>query len=227
MYAADPRLSSVALRTLDAVDMIDSSPPGDYVPGNSAIYPDTEFAETMKSVAQMIRMDLGLEAATVDLGGWDTHENQAYGGSPDQGYFANLVKELADGMHAFWSDLLEWHGRLTVVVMSEFGRRVRENHNLGTDHGHGGLMMVLSSNVRERKVYGTWPGLAQNQLFESVDVAATTDFRSVIGEILRARRGVTPTTLAELFPGYNFGSPVGFFLDPGQQAMARDWSLFE
>ncbi len=227
MYAADPRLSGVANRTLDAVDLIDANPTGDYVPGNGTVYPDTDFAETLKSVAQIIRMNLGLEAATVDLGGWDTHEYQANNGSPHQGYFANNAKQMADGLHAFWSDLLEYHGRLTVVVMSEFGRRVRENDNLGTDHGHGGLMMVLSSNVLEKKIYGAWPGLAQGQLFESVDVAATTDFRSVIGEILKARRGVSDSTLATLFPGHTY-APAGFFLDPNQQTnRAAGWDMFE
>src|SRR5690606_16929918 len=140
----DLRLAGLAQRTLDAVDVVDANPPGDYVPGNGAVYPDTGFSRTMKSVAQMIRMGVGLEAATVDLGGWDTHENQASGANPASGYFANQVQQLSDGLHAFWSDLLEWHGKLTIVVMSEFGRRVRENSNLGTDHGHGGLMMVLS-----------------------------------------------------------------------------------
>jgi len=224
MYDGDPRLQSLARRTLDAVDTIDGNPPGDYVPGNGVTYPDTDFANTLTSVAQLIRMGVGLEAATVDLGGWDTHENQASYNNPSQGYFAAHVQELADGLHAFWSDLQEWHGRLTIIVMSEFGRRLRENSNLGTDHGHGGLMMVVSSNVREQKVYGAWPGLSYEQLFENVDVAATTDFRSVIAEVLKARRGVDDVALASLFPGFPFGPPVGFFLN--HEAAVRDWSLF-
>lgn len=225
MYSADPRLGNIALRMLDATDIIDSNPVAAYVPGNGATYADTDFSNRMKAIAQLIRMDVGLEATTIDLGGWDTHENQASGSNPAQGYFANLVRELSEGMYSFWSDLQEWHGRLTLVVMSEFGRRVRENDNLGTDHGHGGLMMVLSSNVRQRKIYGTWPGLATEQLFESVDLATTTDFRSVFSEILKARRGVTDTQLAALFPGFVPTEPVGFFLDPGHSRI-NDWSLF-
>lgn len=164
--------------------------------------------------------------ATVDLGSWDTHENKASSADPVTGYFANQVQQLANGLHAFWSDLTEWHGKMTVVIMSEFGRRVRESSNLATDHGHGGLMMVLSSNVHERKVYGAWPGLAQEQLFESVDVQATTDFRNVIVEILKARRGVTGEQLATFLPGYTFNDPTGFFIDPNPPAAARDLSLF-
>lgn len=227
MYAGDPRLSGLAERTLDAMDIVDSNPPGNYTPGNNVTYPNTNFSNALRSLAQIIRMQVGLEAATVDLGGWDTHENQASGSNPAEGYFANLVREMSEGLHAFWSDLQDQHGRLTIVIMSEFGRRVRENNSRGTDHGHGGLMGVISANVREKKIYGTWPGLAQGQLFESVDVQMTTDFRTVIAEVLRARRGVSPTEIAALFPDFSFGAPVGFFLDPGAPTAASDWSLFQ
>src|SRR5690606_4537143 len=106
-----------ARRMMDATDMIDSNPLGTYVPGHSAVYPDTDFSNRIKSLAQIIRMNAGLEAATIDLGGWDTHENQASGSNPANGYFANLVKQLSDGLYAFWTDLQDFHGRLTVVVM--------------------------------------------------------------------------------------------------------------
>lgn len=227
MYNADPAIGNIALRTLDAVDVVESSPSGEYQPKNGATYPSTDFSRKIKSIAQLIRMGVGLEAATLDLGGWDTHENQANYNSPAQGYFANLSKELADGLLAFWTDMQDFHGKITLVVMSEFGRRVRENKSRGTDHGHGGLMMVLSSNVRAKRVYGRWPGLAQEQLFESVDVASTTDFRSVFSEILKMRRGVTGTELAELFPGFTYNKAVGFFIPEGTSTAADNWSLFE
>jgi len=228
MYAADPLIGGVALQTLDAADIVEAAPDEDYVPKNGAVYPNTDFAKKTRSVAQLIRMELGMEAATIDLGGWDTHENQSNGNSnPSQGYFANMAKQLADGLLAFWTDLQDYHGRITVVVMSEFGRRLRENNSRGTDHGHGGLMMVLSANVREKKVYGRWPGLAQEQLFESVDVDATTDFRAVLAEILRARRGVGLQEIAQLFPGFNYDKNVGFFLPEGASTAAKDWNLFE
>src|SRR5690606_1200170 len=110
--------------------------------------------------------------ATVDFGGWDTHENQASGSNPTTGRFAGLIGDLSSALMAFWSDLSDFHGRLTVVVMSEFGRRLRENNNIGTDHGHGGTMLVLNSGIQQKKVWGTWPGLAYEQLFGNEDLDA-------------------------------------------------------
>lgn len=225
MYGADPAIGPTAIRTLDALDVVASSPSGTYVPQNGAVYPDTGFARSMRSVAQLLRMQVGMEAATVDLGGWDTHENQTGWNDPSGGYFGSQAKQLADGLRAFWTDLRDHHGRLTVVVMSEFGRRLRENRSRGTDHGHGGLMMVLSANVREKRVFGQWPGLAQEQLFESVDVASTTDFRAVLSEVLRMRRGVNLSELDELFPGFRYTSGLGFFVPEGDATAAKNWQL--
>lgn len=227
MYGNDPLIGPTALRTLDAIDVVESSPDKDYVPRNGANYGNSAFAKRLQSIAQLLRMEVGLEAATVDLGGWDTHENQVAWNDPTSGYFANLTRELSDGLRAFWTDLRDFHGRLTVVVMSEFGRRLRENDSRGTDHGHGGLMMVMNSNIRERRVFGQWPGLAQEQLFESVDVASTTDFRAVLSEVLRMRRGASLQQIADIFPDYNFDKGLGIFIPEGLPTAAKDWNLFE
>lgn len=225
MYAGDPVIGPTAIRTLDALDVVAASPSTDYVPRHGAVYANTDFSRRMRSIAQLIRMDVGMEACTVDLGGWDTHENQA-GSDPAAGYFANLSQQLADGMRAFWTDLRDYHGRITVLVMSEFGRRVRENSSRGTDHGHGGLMMVLSANVREKRVFGEWPGLAQGQLFESVDVETTTDFRAVLSEVLRMRRNVPLSELDELFPNFNYSTGLGVFVPAGQSTAATGWAEY-
>lgn len=219
MYATHPDLSDMALGTLDAVDLLEGNPAGDYTPRNGAVYPGGEFGDDLKSLAQMLRLDIGLDSATIDFGGWDTHENQCNSGNAASGYLADRFKQVSDGLHAFWTDLLEYHGRLTVVVVSEFGRRLRENDNTGTDHGHGGLMMVLSSSIRQKRIWGTWPGLATDQLFERNDVQSTTDYRQVLAELLMARRGLT--SAASVFPGYVYPKPVGFFLS-GTSAV-DDW----
>lgn len=212
-------LGDAGLNALDLGDLFTANPPTDYEAPNGTEYPNTGMGRTLKNVAQLIRLELGLTAATVDFGGWDTHESQA-GGDPTTGYFAGLVQELCEALHAFWNDLNDYHGRVTVAMVSEFGRRVRENDNRGTDHGHGGLMMVLDSGLAAKKVWGEWPGLAVEQLYQRVDVQATTDYRAVLGELLLARLGVD--NIPAVFPGYAFQEPLGLF---GVETPARDWSL--
>ncbi len=215
MYDFDPELREVALRTLDATDVIDANPPGEYVPSAGVTYPDSSFSDAMKSIAQMVKLDLGLQAATVDFGGWDTHESQASSSNPDSGYFADQVGDLAGTLAAFWDDMSAQHSRLTMVVMSEFGRRLKENANRGTDHGHGGMMMVFNSNIDAKKVWGTWPGLSSAELFEGKDLKVTTDFRQVLSEIFVARASATSTDLDNYFPGYTYPEPLGIFGDAG------------
>jgi uncharacterized protein (DUF1501 family) len=190
--------------------MIDFLNPGSYTPPPGIIYPDNSLGNSFRSLAQMIRMDIGLQGATVDFGGWDTHESQTSWNNPTTGPFADLVGTLSATLSAFWNDLSAYRSRLTVVVMSEFGRRLRENDNRGTDHGHGGVMMVLADSIREKKVYGTWPGLATDQLFENVDVAVTTDYRTVLTEVLAARLALPDAP--GLFPGFVYTGPTGMLL---------------
>lgn len=205
----DQALDRLGQRTLDTIDIIETLHPGDYTPSHGAQYPDGEFGDNLQVIAQMIKMQLGLEVATVDLGGWDTHEQQAW---HVEGYFAELLHELSQGLHAFYTDL-DTGGddnpvqRLTVVVMSEFGRRVRENAALGTDHGHGNVMMVLGGPVNGGRVYGDWPGLHTDQLYQRADLAITTDYRQVLSEILIRRLG--NPHLDTIFPGLQDYTPLG------------------
>ncbi|MBI5962499.1 MAG: DUF1501 domain-containing protein [Chloroflexi bacterium] len=159
-------------------------------------YPDTEFGLALKQTAMLIKADVGLEVSAIDLGGWDTHFAQG----SSTGLMPNLMKDLAEGLAAFHADMADHMNQLTTVTMSEFGRRASENGSLGTDHGHGSMMMVLGGNVDGGKVHGRWPGLAEGQLIGPGDLAVTTDYRDVLSEILTKRLNNPATN--EIFPNY-------------------------
>jgi uncharacterized protein (DUF1501 family) len=138
MYTGNTWLHAAGVQTLNAVDVIEFGNPGNYTPENGAQYPGGSFGDNLKAVAQIIKMQLGMRVATVNLGGWDTHE---YQGDRGTGYFADHFGELASGLAAFYTDLSNSAGtdhtqRLAVVVMSEFGRTFKQNASRGTDHGH-------------------------------------------------------------------------------------------
>ncbi|MBY6266457.1 DUF1501 domain-containing protein (plasmid) [Azospirillum sp. 412522] len=159
-----------------------------------AVYEETEAGRALQTVARVLKMDIGLRAACVDVGGWDTHENQ-------QGRFSNAVGQLSRAIAAFHADTRRYDRDLTVVVMSEFGRRLRGNRSQGTDHGHGGAMMVLGGRVAGGRMLGRWPGLASHQLDRGVDLAVTTDYRTVLSELIGP-------SAARSFPGFQ-GAPLG------------------
>jgi uncharacterized protein (DUF1501 family) len=184
--------------TLSIMDTLQKLDPTKYQSTNpqSTNYPDTEFGLALKQIAMLIKADVGLEVSAIDLGGWDTHFAQ---GSAS-GLMPNLMKDLADGLAAFHADMADHMNQLTTVTMSEFGRRASENGSLGTDHGHGSMMMVLGGNVNGGKVHGRWPGMAEGQLIGPGDLAVTTDYRDVLSEILTKRLN-TPA-VDEIFPDY-------------------------
>jgi len=159
-------------------------------------YPDSEFGLALKQTAMLIKAEVGLEVSAIDLGGWDTHFAQG----SSTGIMPNLMKDLAEGLAAFHADMADHQHQLTTVTMSEFGRRASENGSLGTDHGHGSMMMVLGGNVNGGKVHGQWPGLAEGQLIGPGDLAVTTDYRDVLSEILTKRLNNPATN--EIFPDY-------------------------
>jgi uncharacterized protein (DUF1501 family) len=227
MYGAGQSwLHAAGLQTLDALDVVEFGAPGAYEPANGAAYPSGSFGDNLQAVAQMIRMQLGLRVATVDLGGWDTHEYQGDGAT---GYFAALLGQLSQGLHALYTDLSDQAGtdhtrRLTVVVMSEFGRSFKENGSQGTDHGHGNVMFVLGGQVHGGQVHGIWPGLHTDQLYDRRDLRITTDYRQVLSEIL-IRRLANPS-LGIVFPGYGGYKPLdivqGSDLPPDYEQPAPD-----
>lgn len=159
-------------------------------------YPDTEFGLALKQTAMLIKAEVGLEVSAIDLGGWDTHFAQG----SSTGLMPSLMKDLAQGLAAFHADMADHQNKLTTVTMSEFGRRASENGSLGTDHGHGSMMMVLGGNVNGGKVHGQWPGLEEGQLIGPGDLAVTTDYRDVLSEVLTKRLNNPATN--EIFPDY-------------------------
>ncbi len=192
---------SAGLQALDAVDIVELYASGGYTPRPGSNYPTTWFGDNLQTIAQMVKLDLGLRIATLDLGGWDTHESQ-------DSIYGQLAGELAQGLRAFWHDLDDVPShvdRLTVVVLSEFGRRVEQNFDAGTDHGHGNNLLVMSGHATGG-LHGAWPGLHPDQLADG-DVQVTTDFRRVLAEILVRRLGNPRVDL--VFPGYTGYSPLG------------------
>ena len=196
-------LSVQAQQTFDAIEALSTADPLSYEPENGAQYPVSELGFSLLQVAQMIKADLGLEVACVDAGGWDTHESE--GGA--DGRISQLLSDLAGSLAAFHADLGDRMARVTVVTMSEFGRRVSENAAGGTDHGHGNCMFLLGGGVAGGRVYGDWPGLAPEQRVGPGDLAITTDFRTVLAEVVE-KRLLNPAS-AEVFPGFEIPAFLG------------------
>jgi uncharacterized protein (DUF1501 family) len=171
------------------------------VPASAATYPDTDLGAALRDVARLVKADVGLMTACVDSGDWDMHENLGTATAGRRMY--DHLHDLASALAAFAADLGPAFARVTLVTISEFGRRVAQNGSGGLDHGYGNAMFVLGGGVRGGRVYGRWPGLAPARLRDG-DLAVTTDYRAVIAEILRARCGVTDT--ASIFPGVTSSS---------------------
>jgi uncharacterized protein (DUF1501 family) len=202
---SDAPLDMAANATLQALETVRQIDVDKYRPVNGAKYTETDFGRALKQTAALIKAEVGLEVACVDLGNFDTHITQGVTVHGGVGLFPGLVVELADNLRAFHDDLLDYIGRVTVVTMSEFGRRVQENGAGGTDHGHGGAMLVMSEHVTPVPVTATWPGLNPSFLADG-DLEITTDYRDVLGEILQNRTG--NTQVEAVFEGHSI-KPVG------------------
>ena len=203
--SVDTVLHGTGNETFEAVKMLKSADPEKYTPAEGVRYPGGRFGDSLRQVAQLIKANLGVEVAFADIGGWDHHVNE---GSV-QGQIANLTREFSQAIAAFWTDLGDLGESTVIVTMSEFGRTARENGNRGTDHGHANVMFVLGGPVRGGKVYGRWPGLQPDHLYEGRDLAITTDFRQVLSEAVYGHLG--SKNLQGVFPGFDKGDPR-FFL---------------
>jgi uncharacterized protein (DUF1501 family) len=190
-------VASTAAESFEAIRMLKTSNPAQYQPANGAAYPPGPFGKSLLQVAQLVKADLGVEIAFVDVGGWDTHVNQGAGGG---GQLAGRLDDFGRGLAAFAQDLGEKMADVVVLTMSEFGRTVTENGNAGTDHGHATSMFVLGGGVKGGRVAGTWPGLAPEQRYERRDLAVTTDFRDLFGEVVARHLGIEQ--LDVIFPGH-------------------------
>ncbi|MEP6690732.1 MAG: DUF1501 domain-containing protein [Gemmatimonadaceae bacterium] len=183
--------------TFDAVKMLKGANPQQYQPQNGATYPGSPFGRSLKQIAQLVKANVGLEVAFADVGGWDTHVQQ--GGATGQ--LANRLSDFAQSISALVTDIGNRMGDVVIVTMSEFGRMARQNGTGGTDHGHAGALFVIGGEVKGHKVYGKWPGLAREQLYEGRDLALTTDFRTVFSEILSKHLGTKSNE--RVFPGFD------------------------
>jgi uncharacterized protein (DUF1501 family) len=197
MYAGsgDRIFHAAGDETFEAVSMLRAANPAQYSPAPGVEYPNSEFGNSMKQIAQLLKADLGVEAAFADVSGWDTHQNQG----AVEGQLSARLRDFSLSISAFWRDLGDSAENVTLVTLSEFGRTARENGTGGTDHGHANAMFVLGGQVKGGKVYGRWPGLANEQLNEGRDLALTTDFRQVLGEVVARTLGAG--NLEQVFPG--------------------------
>jgi uncharacterized protein (DUF1501 family) len=189
-------LRGTGRETFEAVDFLKRVNPAQYRPENGAQYPRTAFGNSLLQLAQLIKAGVGLEVAFTESGGWDTHVNQGNA----RGQLAIRLQEFGAGIGALARDLGPRMDDVVILTMSEFGRTARENGNRGTDHGHANAMFVIGNSVRGGRVYGEWPGLRSDQLNEGRDLALTTDFRDVFGEL--AQKHLGSPDLRAIFPGY-------------------------
>jgi uncharacterized protein (DUF1501 family) len=197
--SAEPVRSS-ALDALNTIELLRAIDFAGYRPANGAVYPNGGFGQGLRSTAALIKADIGVEAIQVDLGGWDTHANQnPTVGSP----YYNTVLTLGNSLGAFYADVIAsgLAQNVTVVVVSEFGRNVRENGTQGTDHGRGNVMFAMGRNIAGGRVLvNNWPGLAREQLERNQDLRVTLDHRDILAEIVRERLG--NPNLGVVFPDY-------------------------
>ena len=188
--------------TFDAVKMLRTATSRQYTPASGVQYPNSAFGQALLQIAQLVKSKVGLQVAFADVGGWDTHANQ---GSV-RGQLGNRLQDFGDGIAALYRDLGDRMRNIVILTMTEFGRAVSENGSGGTDHGHASCLFVAGGAVKGGKVYGQWPGLAPEQLYERRDLALTTDFRTVFSEILASHMGAQD--ISKIFPGFENNSSL-------------------
>jgi uncharacterized protein (DUF1501 family) len=197
-------LSSSGKSTLALLKKVDAIRGHDYKPAAGAKYPDHSFGSGLREIARLIKGNLGLEVACVDLDGWDTHFIQGAG----DGLQAQSIDVLARGLAAFDKDMEGYRDRVTVLVMTEFGRRIYENGSLGTDHGRGFAVVAIGDRINGGKVHGTYPGLDEKDAFllGPGGLSINLDYRSVLAEVLL--KVMRTNKIAQIFPGFT-PTPVG------------------
>jgi uncharacterized protein (DUF1501 family) len=195
--ANNDMLHGTGKEAFEAVKMLKKASPQQYAAANGANYPRSPFGQNLLQIAQLIKADIGLEIAFADRGGWDTHANQG----SSRGQLANQLQDFGQGIAALYKDLGDRMRNIVILTMTEFGRTIRQNGSGGTDHGHASCLFALGGPVKGGKVYGKWPGLASEQLYEGRDLALTTDFRDIFAEIAVRHMGARKPDM--IFPGFN------------------------
>jgi uncharacterized protein (DUF1501 family) len=183
--------AQTAIGVLDTVAALQDAP---VPPAEGVVYPAHSLGNALKDTARLIKANVGLRAVAVDYGDWDMHVGQ---GTVDAGWMSRHLRELGSALAAFAHDLGDQLGRVTLVTLSEFGRRVTENGSGGSDHGHGNVVLMLGGGVVGGRVHGSWPGLDSASLVDG-DLRGTTDYRAILAEIMEKRCGIST---GDVFPG--------------------------
>jgi len=198
VHAGAPEsIGAPALTALAALDTAAQLKAAGYTPANGAVYPDIGLGRALRDVARLIKADVGLQVAAVDYGDWDMHAGQ---GDVANGWMVDHLGEFSSALAAFATDLGNAMGDVTLITLTEFGRRVEENGSGGTDHGFGQAVFLMGDGVRGGQVHGDWPGIAQSDLVDG-DLDATTDYRNLLASVLEKRCGASAGDVAGIFPG--------------------------
>lgn len=199
-------LQSTGKESFEALKLLQKNDLKSYKSANGIVYPNTALGNSLRQIAQLIKLDVGLEIAFAESNGWDTHFNQG----TDNGIFARNVTDLSNSITAFWSDLEAYQDEVTVMTMTEFGRTVRQNGTGGTDHGRASCNFILGNDVNGGLVHGLVKPLAMENLEDGRDLAVTTDFRAVFSEV--ADKHLRLNNDAILFPDWK-GEKKGIMKD--------------
>lgn len=201
--ASSDLLKSTGKETFSAVKMLEKLDTQGYTPANGAVYPISPLGNALKQIAQLIKIDVGLEIGFAESGGWDTH----FGQGTDQGQFARNAMDISNSITAFWKDLGEsLQDDVTIMTMTEFGRTVKQNGSGGTDHGRGSCNFILGNNVQGGIVHGLVKPLSIENLEDARDLPVTTDFRAVFSEVANQQLSLHNNEI--LFPGWT-GKKIG------------------
>jgi len=195
--SADEPVHSEALDAVNTVNLLKAVNFAGYVPANKTVYPNSSFGHALRSVAVLIKANVGIEAAQVDIGGWDTHSAE----NPNSGSLFNAMMDFANSLAAFYADVIATGNTVTVVAFSEFGRNVRENGSQGTDHGRGSVLFAMGKGIKGGRVLTkNWPGLARENLDSGQDLMVTVDYRDILSEIVQNR--LANPNLGVVFPSW-------------------------
>jgi uncharacterized protein (DUF1501 family) len=195
-------LKETGKESFEAMKMLSKNNVKNYVPANNVVYPNTTLGNSLKQIAQLIKMDVGLEVACAESNGWDTHFNQGR----DTGIFARNVDDLSNSIMALWNDIEAYQDDVNIMTMTEFGRTVHQNGTGGTDHGRASCNFILGNDVNGGLVQGNMEPLAVENLEDGRDLAVTTDFRAVFSEVADKHLKISNDKL--LFPGWA-GATIG------------------